>query len=241
METLKEICTRLKSIIPYEFDDFTKVQDCELTINEGVFKLSGCSGLNSGFDVTLTDFVGVQELGYLTVNQLHTLQEGNEIITPYKYVSYPSPIKGRVHSNHNVKIAISEDLAFEAFKSNPSDSIYLVPTVSKSKVDTQNGNIDSDALMIENECKIVIYLTNRNDRGQLENFNRYSKLQKLIIRALSSFKPTTSYSNISFISNRIELVTDNSIFISMGFKYLVQYSPLNLDDYHQLTLKPNEL
>jgi hypothetical protein len=223
----KDICKLIKSKICNFANLFvdTKTKLTDLNITDGVINLNGYTGLKDNYIVLCTDdnFICDEnnKLSSDIIFNIHQLTTSNTIDTRYKYVNVVyDNIDIYVLENIRVMITVSEELAFETFKNNPNNYIFVVPTNTTTK------KILTDEVILNKNCKIVVMLHNLDDIMQVNNLENIDNISNLLISVLS----------IKYQINDVKIVlgTMNSIIATIDITKEISISKYNLNNCYLL-------
>ena len=231
----KDICKLIKSKICNFSNLFvdTKTKLTNLTIVDGVINLNGYTGIKDNYIVLCTNdnFIcdnNNNKLGSDVIFNIHQLTTTNTITTKYKYVNIVyDTFDIYVLENIRVMIVVSEELAFETFKNNPNNYIFVVPTNTTTK------KILRDEVILNKKAKIIVMLHNLDDIMQINNLDNIDSISNLLISILS----------IDYIIHDVNIVlgTQNSIIATIDVSKEISISKYNLNNCYLLDFKNPKL
>jgi len=223
----KDICKLIKSKICNFSNLFvdTKTKLTNLTIVDGTINLNGYNGVVGNYVTLCTDTnftcSNDDKLGSDIIFNIHQLTTTNTIETKYKYVNATYDVFDiYVLENIRVMITVSEELAFETFKNNPNNYIFIIPNGTTTK------KILSSETILNKNSKIIVMLHNLDDIMQIENLNNMDSISNLLISILS----------IDCIVNDINIVlgTQNSIIATIDITKEISISKYDLNNCYLL-------
>jgi hypothetical protein len=196
-----------------------KIYNNELNINDGIGTLNGYNGeigdsiricANNKFDCDDINLIS-SDLIFTT----HILNTSNSFNLKYEYINLN--IEVNIFNKINIVTISSETIAFEIFKNNPNNYIFIIPTVKKL------NHYDNSNISLEQYYNILIYLYNKED--------------------INNFIHINTINTIDTIENEIIniLLNDNYKFINSEFVFNTQYTlikkmeisnKINLDRYN---------
>jgi len=230
----KDICKLIKSKICNFSNLFvdTKTKLSSLSIVDGVINLNGYSGVVGNYVTLCTDTIftcsTTDKLGSDIIFNIHQLTSVNTIETKYKYVNATyDTFDIYVLENIRVMIVVSEELAFETFKNNPNNYIFVVPNGTTTK------KILSSETILNKKSKIIVMLHNLDDIMQINNLDNIDSISNLLISILS----------IDYIIHDVNIVlgTQNSIIATIDVSKEISISKYNLNNCYLLDFKNPKL
>jgi len=242
MNYLKNICLRLKAIVPRYFDDFSLSDTATIRAGEGVITLiNPIVNYQSGDIVTIVGAnVTIEKDGIATehINYSHILTAENEFRIKQEYISFDVD-NAKVHRDIKILIVGSEALAFEHYKKETENIIFIIPAGAKgSKTSSFSSNADIE--VVRESFLILIYLRSDDDLLQHENISKVLEIRDIIIRSMVQFKikylehENMEHSTIEFQQSQFVFNTANSLVYRLEFDFSKIYQPISQDWQYEL-------
>jgi len=200
----------------------------ELNINSGVGVLNGYNGeigdsiricANNKFDCDDINLIS-SDLIFTT----HILNTTNSFNFKYEYIDLNMQVD--ILNKINIVTISSETIAFEIFKNNPTNYIFIIPTIKKL------NNYDSANISLEQYYNILIYLYNREDINNFIHINTIDIIENEIINILLN-------ANYKFNSSEFVFNTQYTLIKKMQISNKIILDRYNNECYNLTLTNPN--
>ena len=225
------ICELIKSklscnsIVLFANKNYSRI---ELNINDGIGILNGYNGkigdsiricANNKFDCDDINLISSDLI--FTTHILNTINSFN-----FKYEYIDLNIEVNILNKINIVTISSETIAFEIFKNNPTNYIFIIPTVKKL------NNYDNSDISLEQYYNILIYLYNKEDINNFTHINTIDSIENEIINILLN-------ANYNFINSEFVFNTQYTLIKKMEISNKIILDRYNNECYNLTLTNPN--
>jgi len=227
---MQELCKTLKNNLVCKYDEyFSTIHKLDsLEVRQGIITLNGYNGTEGQYVVLCGDSWYCETDTVLSsgiVHGVHKLETSNTIKTKYEYANFDSAKNNYVLDNIRISIVQNEQFAFNIFKANPNNYIFIMPIGSS----TDNKELNSYITKTE-KFKIIVILYDAKDINQFNNMTISREIENDIISGIMD--------DFIFINSQYAFSTANTTILEMSFNRLVELVYEKEPNCYLMTLIP---